>query len=78
MRLRKYDGEADGWLTAVAKRSGTGWDDEDAPFQLIAGEKYYIQGDYDPNVLEVDGAPPDEVSPNGEEHDLGEIEEEDE
>ena len=78
MRLRKYDGEADGWLTAVAKRRGTGWDEEDAPFQLIAGEKYYIQGDYDPNVFEVYGS----VSPNGEEHDwgddLGEIVEEDE
>ena len=71
MRLRKYDGDADGWLVAEAKRSGTGWDENDQPFQLVKGETYYIQGDYDPTVFEVDGAP---SLPVIEEVDEGEVE----
>ncbi len=53
MEIRKFDGEADGWLTAVALRSGTGWDDEDAPFQAVKGTQYYIKGEVDPLVFEL-------------------------
>jgi hypothetical protein len=55
MKLRKYDGEAEGWLVAVAKRSGTGWDDDDQPFQVVKDETYYIDGDFDPAIFKVDG-----------------------
>lgn len=66
MKLRKMQGEADGWATAVALRSGTGWDEDDNPFQLVEGESYYIQGDLDPNVFELKEEKPKPVKPKPE------------
>ena len=51
--IRKKRGEADGWAVAVCLKSVTGFDDEGAPFQVVSGEEYYIQGEADPNIFEV-------------------------
>ena len=52
MMIRKKRGESDGWAVAVCLKSGTGWDDDDQPFQVVKGEEYFTQGDLDPNIFE--------------------------
>ena len=54
MKIRKLQGDADGWAKVVCLKSVTGWDDDGAPFQVVAGEEYYIQGEADPNIFTVD------------------------
>ncbi len=53
MMIRKKRGESDGWSVVVCLRSGTGFDDNDSPFQIFKGEEYYIQGEPDPNIFEL-------------------------
>ncbi len=52
MMIRKKRGESDGWAVAVCLRTGTGYDDNDSPFQVVEGEEYYTQGDLDSNIFE--------------------------
>ena len=53
MKIRKKQGEADGWAVAVCLRSGQGWDDDGSPYECVKGEEYFTQGDLDPNVFEL-------------------------
>ncbi len=67
MMIRKKQGEADGWAVAVCLRSVTGWDDNGEPFQVVEGDEYFTQGDFDPNIFELVEKPIKKAKPPKEE-----------
>lgn len=54
MKIRKHSGEPDGWSTAVAVTNCGVFDDEGRINYVVAGRKYYVQGDLDPALFAVE------------------------
>lgn len=54
MKIRKFTGDPDGWSTAVATTNCGVFDDEGRINYVVAGEKYYVQGDLDPALFDLE------------------------